>query len=80
MALALIHHLAIAKNISFEQLASFFASICKILIIEFVPKTDPKVIGMLQWRKDIFEEYTEERFEEAFEKNFVCLEKKPVVC
>ncbi len=75
MALALIHHLAIAKNISFEQLASFFAEICKDLIIEFVPKTDPKVAGMLQWRKDIFEDYTEDNFKAAFEKLFILKQK-----
>lgn len=75
MALALIHHLAIAKNITFEQLASFFASICKVLIIEFVPKSDPKVTGMLQWRKDIFANYNEKTFEESFAHLFD-LEKK----
>jgi hypothetical protein len=75
MALALIHHLAIAKNITFEQLASFFASVCKVLIIEFVPKSDPKVAGMLQWRKDIFNNYNQESFEEVFSKLFE-LEKK----
>lgn len=75
MALALIHHLAITKNITFEQLASFFASVCKELIIEFVPKSDPKVTGMLQWRKDIFDTYNEETFEQAFAQLFQ-LEKK----
>jgi hypothetical protein len=75
MALALIHHLAIAKNITFEQLASFFASVCKQLIIEFVPKSDPKVVGMLQWRKDIFDSYNEETLEQAFVQLFE-LEKK----
>jgi hypothetical protein len=75
MALALIHHLAIAKNITFEQLAAFFASVCKVLIIEFVPKSDPKVAGMLQWRKDIFNNYDQETFEEAFAELFE-LEKK----
>jgi hypothetical protein len=75
MALALIHHLAIAKNITFEQLASFFASVCDVLIIEFVPKSDPKVKGMLQWRKDIFDNYNEETFEQAFAQLFQ-LEKK----
>ncbi|QNA45499.1 SAM-dependent methyltransferase [Lacibacter sediminis] len=75
MALALIHHLAIAKNITFEQLAAFLASVCKVLIIEFVPKSDPKVAVMLQWRKDIFNNYDEETFEEAFAKLFE-LEKK----
>lgn len=78
LALALIHHLAIAKNISFEQLAFFFASVCNTLIIEFVPKEDPKVKGMLQWRKDIFEEYTEGFFQTAFEKQFILIKKIPI--
>jgi hypothetical protein len=68
----------IAKNISFEQLASFFAGICKELIIEFVPKNDPKVIGMLQWRKDIFDDYSEEKFQKAFEDLFMLKKKVPV--
>ncbi len=77
-ALALIHHLAIAKNISFNQIALFFSDICNELIIEFVPKTDPKVKGMLQWRKDIFELYTEEQFEKSFGEHFL-LKKKTAV-
>ncbi len=75
MALALIHHLAIAKNITFEQLAALFAAVCKQLIIEFVPKNDPKVAGMLQWRKDIFDNYDQGIFEQAFAQLFE-LEKK----
>jgi hypothetical protein len=78
LALALIHHLAIAKNISFEQLASFFADICNQLLIEFVPKQDPKVKEMLKWRKDIFDGYTEEQFQTAFEKEFA-LKKRVTV-
>lgn len=78
LVLALIHHLAIAKNISLQQLASFFASICTTLIIEFVPKEDPKVQGMLQRRKDIFDNYTEQEFEQAFALYF-SLEQKTTV-
>nr|WP_294905648.1 hypothetical protein [uncultured Lacibacter sp.] len=76
MALALIHHLAIAKNISFEQLASFFSSVCNTLIIEFVPKDDPKVKELLLWRVDIFEGYTVDEFEKAFETRFKLLKKE----
>jgi hypothetical protein len=36
------------------------------LIIEFVPKTDPKVRKLLASREDIFSNYTLEGFEEAF--------------
>ncbi len=78
LALALLHHLSIAKNMSFEQLAVFFARLCTQLLIEFVPKDDPKVKEMLTWRKDIFANYTEEHFKTAFEKHFHLINKIPV--
>ncbi|MFT3847015.1 MAG: class I SAM-dependent methyltransferase [Lacibacter sp.] len=78
LALALIHHLAIAKNISFMQLADFFAKAADLLIIEFVPKNDAKVEGMLKWRKDIFEGYSEKEFENAFAVNFELKQRLPI--
>jgi len=38
LALALIHHLAIANNLPFKQIAEFFSWCGHSLIIEFVPK------------------------------------------
>ena len=70
MALALIHHLAIGKNISFEQLATLFRSFGKLLIIEFVPREDPKVKLMLDQKKDVYFWYTKESFLLAFSKIF----------
>ena len=70
MALALIHHLAIANNTPFSQLAEFFKGLCKNLIIEFVPKKDPKVQQLLSTRDDIFENYNKEAFEKEFSKYF----------
>lgn len=66
LALALIHHLVIGKNISLQRLAAFFAGIAPELIIEFVPKSDEKVKGMLAGRTDVFSDYTREGFEAAF--------------
>jgi hypothetical protein len=43
-ALAVIHHLVITNNIPFEKVAGHLASLCKWLIIEFVPKDDEKVL------------------------------------
>jgi hypothetical protein len=37
LALALIHHLAISNNVPLPQVADFFASVGKWLVIEFVP-------------------------------------------
>ncbi len=71
LALALIHHLAIVKNIPLEKLADFFSRITnKYLIIEFVPKDDEKVEYLLKNRKDIFSNYTSKNFEKSFESRF----------
>jgi len=66
IALALIHHLVISNNVPFCKLAAFFSGICSCLIIEFVPKTDSQVNRLLRTRKDIFTDYTQERFEDEF--------------
>lgn len=69
-ALALLHHLAIGNNIPLDTLALFFSSLCRSLIIEFVPKNDPKVQQMLHARDDIFVDYTAQNFEKAFRVYF----------
>lgn len=68
--LALIHHLAIGNNVPLPQLAAFFARICRWLIIEFVPKSDPQVGKLLQVREDIFPNYNLENFRHTFESEF----------
>lgn len=70
LALALIHHLAISNNLPLEKIASFLSSICRRLIIEFVPKQDSQVQRLLATREDIFPNYTYENFEETFKKFF----------
>lgn len=70
MALALIHHLAISNNLPLSHIASFFAKICRYLIIEFVPKSDSQVQKLLASRPDIFPDYCEAGFELAFTKFF----------
>jgi hypothetical protein len=79
MALALVHHLAIGKNIPFSSIAEFFARVVnKYLIIEFVPKTDEKVTLMLRGKKDIYTSYNEEKFAKEFGDRFRLIEKQPV--
>ena len=69
-ALALVHHLAISNNLPLEKVAEFFRSVCRWLIIEFVPKSDPQVQRLLLTRQDIFPSYTRESFERAFQTYF----------
>jgi hypothetical protein len=78
LALALIHHLAIGKNIPFEMIAEMFQRMGKKLIIEFVPKEDEKVQLMLSGRKDIYTSYHEGAFVNAFERYFAVIDKKPI--
>ncbi len=79
IALALIHHLSIARNIPFEKTAQMLQKVCKnYLIIEFVPATDEKVQLMLAGKKDIMALYTEEGFRTAFEKYFRITRCQPI--
>lgn len=78
LALALVHHLAIAANIPLEMIAAGLKDMGGYLIIEFVPKTDEKVIQLLKDREDIFEQYHEEGFRSAFGKFFRVLKEEPI--
>jgi ribosomal protein L11 methylase PrmA len=75
LALALIHHLAIAKNIPLATIACFFGDICDSLAIEFIPKEDRQVQRLLNCREDIFVDYNEKVFETEFDRYFKIREK-----
>ena len=75
-SLALIHHLAISNNVPLDRLSSFFSAIAQWLIMEFVPKSDSQVKKLLSTREDIFPDYSEEGFEQAFAEHFEIKQKK----
>ncbi len=70
LALALVHHLAIASNIPLGLIADLFKDLAPNLIIEFVPKSDSQVKRLLATREDIFDDYTQTGFEAAFGQSF----------
>ena len=78
LALALLHHLAIGRNIPFELIAVFFQHVTHQLIIEFIPKEDEKVQEMLTGKKDIYTAYTVTEFEKAFTKYFKIVDTKAI--
>jgi len=78
MALALIHHLAIGKNIPFENIAQLFKSLGRYLIVEFIPKEDEKIRLMLRNRKGIFDWYTEECFLKTFAAHYKIIHQKKI--
>ena len=73
--LAVIHHLSITYNITFEMMAKWLSLNCKSLIIEFVPRCDEKVQTLLRNREDVFSDYSEIAFEAEFSNYFIIKEK-----
>ncbi len=71
LCLALIHHLCIGKNIPLKRIAAILSASCRHLIIEFVPKSDPKVKELLLNKEDIYTNYTAEEFVNQFGGCFV---------
>ncbi len=78
LALALIHHIAISNNVPLHNVAAYFARLAEHLVIEFVPKSDPKVMTLLATREDVFPHYDREGFEAAFAQHFEILKSDPI--
>jgi hypothetical protein len=76
LALALVHHLAIASNVPLQLVADWLHPMAPYLIIEFVPKTDEKVKLLLQNRKDIFDDYSLENFKAIFTAAFEIIKEE----
>ncbi len=70
LALALVHHLAIGHNLPLDRIAQYLSCLGRLLIIEFVPKSDSQVKRLLLSRPDIFPAYTKEGFEAAFRREY----------
>jgi hypothetical protein len=47
-------------------------------IVEFVPREDPMVAGLLAHREDVFDDYTLDGFLRAFGARFRVLSRAPV--
>lgn len=62
LALAVIHHLAIARNVPLEMAVDWLMGLGTTGVIEFPSKGDPMVQQLLRNREDIFQDYTEEAF------------------
>lgn len=78
LALALVHHLAIGNNVPLARVAGFLAEIAEHAIVEWVPKSDPKVQVLLATREDVFDAYTQAGFEAGFGTVFDVVDRAPV--
>jgi ribosomal protein L11 methylase PrmA len=67
LALALIHHLAIAGNVPLPSIADLFQQLAPWLIVEFVPPEDPQVLRLVAQHRHIHHPYDRLTFERAFQ-------------
>jgi ribosomal protein L11 methylase PrmA len=78
LALALIHHLAIAGNLPLENIAEFFSDLAPWLVIEFVAPDDSQVQRLIAQRKGVHHPYDQTRFETCFKRYFSIQEIRPI--
>lgn len=78
LALALVHHLSISANLSFQMIAAFFHSFSNYLIIEFPKRNDSWVEHLLDQKgkfKEQFDAYNLENFRNEFSFFFEVIEE-----
>lgn len=79
MALALIHHLILGKQIPPEQAINILAGLCgKWLILEFVPPEDPWAQKMSDAKQGNTHFYDRPLFEKCIESHFEIIEVSPI--
>lgn len=78
VALALVHHLAIGRNVPLPMVAELLARLAANLVVEWVPKEDPMVQRLLATREDIFPGYSLDGFRAAFGRHFEIVEEAPI--
>ena len=62
LALALIHHVCIARNVPLARFVRWLVGLAPRGVVEFVPKEDPMAQQLLRLREDVFEDYNVKQF------------------
>lgn len=77
-ALALVHHLALTHNLPFKRIAAYFRTLCRVLVIEFVPLSDSQAQSLICGREWQFDTYDRIRFEQSFAADFQMEAREPI--
>jgi ribosomal protein L11 methylase PrmA len=78
LALALVHHLALTRNVPLPMLFDLFADLAPSAIVEFVPKEDPMARRLLATRRDVFPTYDLDGFRAAASTRFEIVREAPI--
>ena len=78
VGLALVHHLAIGRNVPLPMISRLMARLAPNLILEWVPKEDPMAKRLLAAREDIFADYSADGLRAAFLRDFEIVEEATI--
>jgi hypothetical protein len=79
LALALVHHLALAGNVPLPEIVSWLRSLGGSLVVEFVEPHDPMARQLLgNKREGLFPEYRIDGFEKLLEAHFRIARREPL--
>jgi ribosomal protein L11 methylase PrmA len=78
LALAIVHHLAIGRNVPLAAIARWLRACAPSGLVEFVPKNDRRVQQLLALRDDVFPEYSEAAFVEALSAEARIVVRRPL--
>lgn len=77
LSLALIHHLFFTKDMSFKFIVELFSNLTTMyLIVEFIPKEDRKVKGLIRGKPFKSDQYSFEAFQSKLLDHFELIESK----
>ena len=62
LALAVVHHIAIARNVPLDEIVTLLTVLAPDGIVGFVPNTDARARVLFKGREEIFADYTLENF------------------
>ncbi len=62
LALAVIHHVAIGRNVPIDEIVDLLTTLAPEGIVGFVPNTDPRAQALFMGREALFRSYTLENF------------------
>jgi len=81
LCLALVHHLAITRNVPLAEVVAWLASLGGEVVVEFPMREDPMVARLLAAKRDgAHEDYTVERFEALLADAFDVRRRAPLPC
>lgn len=78
LALALIHHLVLGRNILLAEVVEELASFGGDAVIEWVDRTDPMAARLLDRKDELFEDYTLANFEQQLARAFLIERRLPL--